>query len=204
MARANFSALDDLIRKVESLTRPDPRPVLTEWEQIIVEDNEDGVLAGTDCDGRPMARVTYRPVGTKAKRLSKRQRNGARNKGTGHFAGSGPHASGLNNNLSPAEYRQLGGPPLAPRGRNSRVITNLFTQQGRRGDIYFASASWNQVVSQEGVEFLDAHFTGATCGKGHRVKLPIRNLCGIRPQGRAECLAALQRWGDNLVRMTFT
>src|SRR5947209_6256359 len=82
----------------------------------------------------------------------------------------------------------LGGPPLAPRGASSRVITNLFTQHGRdpADNTWFAEGAWFEVVSTRGIPFLMAHFTGAATGRGHRVKLPVRDLRGVRPQGRQE------------------
>jgi hypothetical protein len=149
---------------------------MEEWERIIEQDNRRGVLAGQDKDGRPMVPVTYRPAGDKPKRWTK-----ANDKKVAARAGlQGPIASGYDDNLTSAEYRRLAGQPLAPRGLNSRSIKNLLTQHGRDGGGWFAEGAWFDVVSRKGVQFLMAHFTVATCGRGHRTKLPCgrSTACG--------------------------
>jgi phage gpG-like protein len=56
------------------------------------------------------------------------------------------------------------------------------------------------VVSTRGVPFLDAHFTGASTGRGHAVHLPRRDLRGVRPQGRQEAVVALNEWLARLLK----
>jgi hypothetical protein len=169
--------------------------------QIITDDNRRGVLAGTDRWGRPMAPVKYRPVG-RAKRPTGAQRNTANARARrGAFAGFGPAAAGLNNNLTRAEYEKLGGPPLAPRGAFSRAITNLVTGYQRIGPATWqAFGYWSEVVSVRGVPFLHAHFTGAATGRGHSVRLPARDLAGVRPEGLQLAAKAAKNWLFGLIR----
>jgi hypothetical protein len=199
MATFTWTGYDQIQSQLGRLIDPDATPLMEEWEHILVADNRRGVLAGEDGDGNPMRPVTYRPRGGSLRRVSPKQRNRTR-AGKGVFAGAGPYAAGLNNNLSREEYLRLGGPPLAPRGANSRVITNYFTAHGREGNQWFAAGAWFEVVSNRGVPFLEAHFTGASTGRGHAVHLPRRDLRGVRPQGRQEAVVALNKWLARLLK----
>lgn len=166
------------------------------WSKIIVGDNTRGVMAGLDKDGRPMEPVKYRPRPTLTilKPTAAQRNTASRRARTGQFAGHGPAAAGLNNNLTPREYGRLAGPPLAPRGRFSRVITNLRTQFGRLSATAFqAIGYWDQVVSTKGVPFLLAHFEG-------RGRLPKRDLRGVRPEGVAKARTALRAWAIDFIR----
>lgn len=205
MRRVNVAAIDRIVHQLDRLVDPDASALMIEWRQIAVEQNRRGVLVErTQGNGTPMDGVKYRPVGDKPRRVTATQRNNFR-QGQQRFSGRGPAAAGLNNNLTPKEYRRLGGPPLAPRGEHSRVVTNLQTEhhfdRGRK--VWSVTAAWVEVVSTKGVPFLMAHFTGANVGRGRRVKLPTRDLRGIRPWGRQEMLAALQRWGHDYIQVTF-
>jgi hypothetical protein len=198
------SGLDRLRLRLDRLGPDvDARAVMVSFMRIIVQDNRRGVLAGLDKDGRPIDPVTYRPLG-KAKGTTPAQRNVANARlRKSSFAGFGMHAAGLHNNLTPAEYRRLGGPPLAPRGASSRVITNLLTgYQRTAAATWEAYGYWNEVVSTAGVPFLMAHFTGATTGRGHRVKLPRRDLRGVRPEGVALARTAAVNWALDRIRAT--
>ena len=202
MASYSWPDYSRLAGMLNRLADPDPTPLLEEWEDVIREDNRRGILVTqTDCRGNPMVPVKYRPKGA-PQRPTRAQQNRAGRRGV--FAGLGPHAAGLNNNLTTSEYKRLGGPPLAPRGPNSRVITNLVTVHSTApvGGEWFAAGYWDEVVSMRGVMFLPAHFTGANTGRGGRTKLPVRDLRGIRPQGRMEALKALKRWGRSLLKGT--
>jgi hypothetical protein len=194
---ANVGGLDRIIGQCRRFASPDPAPLLKIWRQIIEADNERGVLAGQDKDGNPLPAVTYRPVGKAQKWGRKQQRGVAARSGF-----TGPYAAGSDQNLTSAQYRRLGGPPLAPRGKLSRVITRLQTGQGydsSRG-VYYAVGAWADVVSRKGVPFLLAHFTGASTG---RFTLKVRDLRGIRPWGQGECLTALESWGAAHAKATF-
>jgi hypothetical protein len=178
--------LSATITMLQRLVDPDPMPLMEKWEQVIVEDNERGVLsARTDWRDQPLKPVTYRPKGTPVG-VTRRQRNNAR----GVVSGIGPMASGLHNNLTRAEYERLSGPPMAPRGADSRVITNLLTAHGRdpaNDHAWFAMGAWAEVVDVEGRPFLDRAFA-------------IRDLAGVRQWGIQEAINELQAWVATLLR----
>ncbi len=181
MSSLNTAGLDRLIGRVRKLgdALDDPATMAVLLEQVeltIVEDNRRGVLAGLDKDGNRMASVTYRTGISAAK---PRARGAAKGFGTtiGVAKGFGPTAGGLHGNLSPAEYKKLTGPPLAPRGDQSRVIANLETGHGQDGEgRWLVIARWNDVVTAKGRKILPAHFNGAG-------RLPRRDLSGVRPWG---------------------
>lgn len=178
--------------------------LMEHWERVIEADNREGVLAGTDKDGGPAPPLTYRPLkqtlraiaSGKPPKLSKAQRLGQRgNVRRGKYAGSGPMASGLHNNLTSGEYRRLDGPRLAPRRQFSRAITNLVTGHGRdpaNPRVWFAEGAWLDVVSRKGVRFLRFHFDG----EGQR-KYDLR---GVRPAGRVKLRDALREWAKLEIR----
>lgn len=197
----DLSGLDNLVSRVAKVRNPDITPLMATYMRIIEEDNRKGVLAGLDKDGRPMAPVRYRPEG-KAQRPTASQRNTTNGRARrGAFAGYGPAAAGLHNNLSSAEYRKLGGPPLAPRGAFSRVITNLRTGYEKvSSHVWQAYGFWADVVSTGGVAFLGAHFDGKATGRGKRTKLPTRDLRGVRPVGREKARRAAIAWLSDQVR----
>ena len=173
-------------------------PLLEHWERRLEEGNRKGVLAGTDGAGNPMIPVTYRPVGQARKRLTLGERLGQKpNKRRGEYGGIGPAQGGLlpNNNLTSRAYRQLDGPPLAPRKQFSRVIANAVT--GHYPDVtskgvYYVELAWGEVVSPKGVHFLKFHFNG----EGQ----PRRDLRGIRPQTRELMLKAFRSWAMLTIR----
>lgn len=180
----NLEAADRLIQRFRMIVNPDARPLMVTWCKIIEDDNRKGVLAGKDKRGQDMPPVTYRPdvptwdrikIGSKA---------------------AAPIRSGTlaNNNLSTKEYKKLGGPPLAPRGKYSRVITNLKTEfdptptNGR----WAAYGYWDQVVTVKGDRFLQYHF--------HGIGQKLRDLTGVRPEGRAKAKKAAVNWMRDIVR----
>src|SRR5262245_18051894 len=125
----DLQALVKTKKKIARLADISPHlgPLMTSFMKIITEDNRKGVLAGTDKNGHPMDPVTYRPIG-RARRLTADQKNVANNRlRRGGFDGLGIYAAGLHNILTRREHERLAGPPLAPRGAFSRVITNLIT-----------------------------------------------------------------------------
>jgi hypothetical protein len=202
MASVDYAALDDLIRRVNELAHPDPRPLLTVWKDRIVTGNRDGILARTDGNGQPLRDAQYRPKPSARAWTAADQAEHLR---TTHLRHRAPIAAGHGDGLSPAQYRQLSGPGLAPRGANSRVITHLATEQGydTANQVYFVSANWFDVVSSTGVQFLLAHFTGAATGRNHATILPVRDLRGIRPWTQTAMLGDVTRWGETLVQVTF-
>ena len=190
----DLSGLDHLQVRFKRLAHPNAGPLMVSWMKIMHEDNRRGILAGTDKDGVAMKAVTYRPVGP-PKRPGGQQRNEANARARyGHYGGFGPHAAGLHNNLTSAEYRRLGGPPLAPRGASSRVITNYKTDYAELRPGYWQATSWwDEVVSSKGVPFLRYHFDGAG-------RLPRRDLRGVRPEGMRLATMAAKNWASDMIR----
>jgi hypothetical protein len=182
----DLTGLDHILAGLRRIQHLDATSLMLSWQLIIETDNRDGIMKGLDKDGVPInsyAPITYRPKGPPKRHL--RRKVGAFNPGVG-------------GNLSSSEYRRLGGPPLAPRGTGSRVITNLLTgKEGQPGDTQWAAIGyWEGVVSPKGNPFLIHHFTGAG-------RLPRRDLRGLRPAGRAKALTALQAWGRGEIRDAF-
>lgn len=180
------------------LTRGDMTPLLKNWERLMEAGNRAGILAGTDGKGQPMIAVTYRPVGPARKKLTIGERLGQKqNKRRGEYGGMMAAQGGLlaNNNLTSAAYRQLDGPPLAPRRQFSRTITNATT--GNYPDlvqhgVYYVELAWGEVVSPSGFHFLPVHFKGLALGKnGPCIK---RDLRGVRPADIEKMRASLRRW----------
>ena len=195
--------LDDVARfaarmKRLDLTRGDVTPLLLNWERQMEEGNRKGVLAGTDGAGKPMIAVTYRPVGEARKKLTLGERLGQRpNKRRGEYGGIGPAQGGLleNNNLTSKAYRQLDGPPLAPRRQFSRVIANAapghYPDMTHPG-VYYVELAWVEVVSPTGFHFLPVHFGGKPLGRNGPRK--TRDLRGVRPDDKEKMLKSLRSW----------
>ncbi len=175
-------------------------PLMENWERIMIADNLEGVLAGTDKLGQPAPPLRYRPKN--AKPMTAEQRLGQHpRKGRGEYYGKGTYATfGLqpNNNLKTSEYQRLTGPRLAPRFQFSRVISNLKSGYGRRDDRnenrWFAECRWVEVVNKDGDRFLHYHFDGAI-----GVNRPY-DLRGVRPAGRVKMRVAFREWAMDAVR----
>ena len=156
------------------------------------------MLDGTDGKGLRMAAVTYRPAGIPRHKLTLGERLGQKaNKRRGEYGGIMPSGGGLlaNNNLTAKAYRELIGPPLAPRRQFSRVITNAVTGNYpdlTRPGVYYVELAWGEVVSPSGFHFLPVHFKGLPLGKhGPRIQ---RDLRGVRPDDLDKMRASLRRW----------
>jgi hypothetical protein len=145
-------------------------PLMLEWRTILEEDNREARLAGQDGWGVPLAPVTYRPD-----------------------PAANPNRSILaNDNLTTSWYRELTGPPLAPRGVESRSIKNFRTAHLHLGNQWQAVGAWEDVLSPSGYPFLSAHFHGAGW-------LPIRNLAHVRPTAMAMVRERLKAFGRRLI-----
>lgn len=176
---AQWKGFAEVQAKLESIANFDPSPVLPALEQVLYQDNREGVLAGTDGDGKPMPETVRQktPVGFWAYR---RLPNGKTIKYW--QAGSVPSPE------APAGVSEGDGPPLAPRGVDSRVITDFETFYGADGpNRWRVVGHWDNVVSKDGVPFLPFHFEG-------RGRLPTRDLAGLRPDGMARALAVIDAW----------
>lgn len=191
------SGIDRLIRRFEKIANPNVTDLFITVGQHMDDDNRRGVLAGTDGEGRPMAPVTYRPArpGSKPVKLTVEQRLGQKpgmRKGRPSRIGSGVERN--NNNLTTAEYRLLGGPPLAPRKQFSRVITNYAQSREveiRKG-VWEMIGGWRDVLSTKGVPFLTYHFNG--------VGQKRRDLRGLRPEGMARIKRSLKAWMISMIQ----
>lgn len=189
-ALVDLNGFDRLRERLAKVAEPNATPLMISWMQIIDEDNRRGIMAGLDKDGNPMVPVTYRPAPYgKLGRVHRRRQ---------------AYNPGVGGNLSSREYRLLDGPPLAPRGMGSRVITNLKTGFGRTGPLdmlWEAYGYWDDVVDKVGKPFLHYHFDGATGGgRSRTVRLPRRDLRGVRPQGRQRARYALRAWAIDIIR----
>lgn len=173
----NRGRAETKLAKAGRISFADVQPALEAGELILTEGNRRKVLSHQDGKGAPMIPVTYRGQAVAIKR---RSRSGDRFGTTsGTFKGFGPLASGLNGNLTTAEYKKLTGPPLAPRGEQSRVITNMRTAIGQNGGQFYVTKTWMDVVDVKGRPFLMAHFKGQNGQKR-------RDLRGISPQEREQ------------------
>jgi hypothetical protein len=186
-----------LNRRLQQIANPDATTLMVSWMKTVDEGNRRGIMAGLDGAGNPMAAVTYRPKPSALRATASQQNNPKKGARRGAFAGLGNHAAGLNNNLTSAEYRRLGGPPLAPRGMFSRVITNFKVDYAMlRAGYWQVTYWWDDVVSRTGVPFLRYHFEG----KGRWGRIPVRDLRGIRPADREKIDAAKKAWMYDQVR----
>lgn len=185
MATLDLSGLDRLSRRFRALADPDATDLMVAFERIIDDDNRRGVLAGTDKDGQPMAPVTYRPAGPKKNRI----RHAKRKRGEFQGLGAGSPTS--------AEYRRMTGPPLAPRGMGSRVITNLRFRFGKvTQNLWETVGYWDEVVDRRGRKFLHFLFDG----QGRFGRIPARDLRGVRPEGVQKAKDAARAWVMDQVR----
>lgn len=197
--KLDTTGLDRLIKHLQKVQNPNPTPLQITTMQIMEEDNRRGVLGGTDGTGAYMLAVTYRPKTTvnkgKGRTANARQRNNVKGRvKSGVFSGFGPAAAGFHNNLTPAEYRKLNGPPLAPRRQFSRVITNYvlspFTANRYRFGVV---GTWLDVVNAKGKPFLKYLFDGTK-------DMPARDLRGIRPEGVRKMRKAFVAWARDQIR----
>lgn len=190
-------------------------PLVNAWADVLLEDNRRGVMMGQQGDGSPMKPTKYRNSFTqtgagKAGDLFFNAQGQAFNNyeaaGMFHFASLGGNGAGFkpgpDANLKTKQYKQMSGPPLAPRGPASRVISNyrvnILSGQNRIG----VEGGWDDVVSKKGVPFLPFHFYGATFSKatfatslsGENQHLPVRNLVGLRNWGKSQATKELNAW----------
>lgn len=176
MATLDLSGLDRLTERFRRLINPNAKPLMLSWEKIIADDNQRGIMNRTDCHGYPMQPVTYRPIGPKKQQI-KPQRRGA-------SAFQNPGA-GL---PTSAEYRRMTGPPTAPRGLGSRVITNLLFRSGQTAATTWQTVGyWDGVVDRRRQPFLRYLF--------------LRwDLRGVRPDGIAKAGSAARAWMIDEIR----
>ncbi len=151
---------------------PDFSYLMRRIEALMREDHTRAIMGGIDKDGVPFRPTSYRRSSTSP--VTKRNR---------YNRGAGPSLQDENGNLTTAQYRRLTGPPLAPRGMNSRIIANYRTSSGKSGNTWFAESALIDIVSRKGEPFMQYHFDGVGQWK--------RDDRGIRPWGMAEIQKAV-------------
>jgi hypothetical protein len=194
----DYRGIDRILAKLNRIKDLDPTPVLRDWGKVIIEDNRAGVLGGKQYNDSPMAPVKYRPAEAKptAFRSHKAGKFGTT---TGRFKGFAPAGQESNakvgrtvlpnNNLTTEQYKKLSGPPLAPRGDESRVIANLVLREPyKTGDRWVAEAYWADVVDAKGRPFLKRAFAAR------------RDLRGVREAGRKKAAAILRLFAKHVLR----
>lgn len=195
-------------------------PLIDAWAKVLIEDNRRGVMMGIDGDGNPMQPTKYRlslsqtGPGRAGDLFFNAQGEAFNNYEAGglfHFASLGGSGQGFkpnpSDNLKTSQYKKMTGPPLAPRGPASRVISNyrvnILTGMNRIG----VEGGWDDIVSKKGIPFIAAHFHGTTIaiekdnvGKTgfnqsfYLVDLPKRNLVGLRQWGKTQATKELNAW----------
>jgi len=197
--------------------------LLTAWAAVLVEDNRRGVMQGLDGDGKRMVPTKYRNsfVQTSAGQATDTFFNargqqiandlpiaymgpkpGAFFSNTTGMGGKLGYKGKANDNLTTAQYQKLSGPPLAPRGVASRVISNYTVEYIASPNMVGVEGGWDDVVSKKGVPFLPFHFEGATSSRaffatsigGDNHHLPRRNLVGLRQWGKTQARKELNAW----------
>lgn len=200
-------------------------PLIEAWYEVLVEDNRRGVMQGQQGDGSPMKPTKYRLSLTQSgagqagdlffnasgQAFDNFESGGQFNFGS--LGGVGPgYKPSPSDSLDTRQYQQMTGPPLAPRGAASRVISNyrvnILTGKNRVG----VEGGWDDVLSKKGVPFLPAHFFGsqiktrapkrgvfATSLTGdakayNLTSLPVRNLIGLRQWGKTQATKELNAW----------
>ena len=174
----NTTELDKLIGQVKSLESINFAPLMDEWREILETDNQDNL--GIDGYGVPMEMVYYRPD----------EKAGTRK----------PIDYSIKpfNNLTSGHYRTLDGPPLSPRGTDSRVTTTFRTWWDRPADNpnnWSTYAGWEDFISLDELEILPFHAGGEL----HNPKLPIRDLLHIRPNSLMKARDALVSFINKLL-----
>lgn len=200
-------------------------PLINAWSAVLIEDNRRGVMQGIQGDGTPMRPTKYRlslkqtAAGSAGDLFFNAQGQGFDNfesAGLIHFGGLNGTGAGFKPNpsdsLDTQQYQKMTGPPLAPRGAASRVISNYRVNILTGSNQIGVEGGWDDVFSKKGVAFLPAHFNGATIvversnrGKSglnqefYLVDLPRRNLVGLRLWGKTQATKELNAWIKNLL-----
>jgi hypothetical protein len=173
-SQLDLSGLDRLEQHVMALGNIAFEPLMATWEDLMHEDNEESALKGLDGFGFPLIPVTYRPNPNKVKPTD--------------------YTILPYNNLTSSHYRTLDGPPLAPRGAGSRIVTNFRTASAELSDgRWSVVGAWEDIFSPTGIPFLSFHFRG----EGY---LPIRDLRGLRPSLIEQARAALRAFMRDYLR----
>jgi hypothetical protein len=192
-------------------------PLLEAWTFVLIEDNRRGVMQGLDGDGLPMKPTKYR---LSLKQTSAGQANDqffnssgqafSNMESAGGFAFANTSGTlnsvgfkgGASDNLTTRQYKKMTGPPLAPRGPASRVISNYTVEALTGENTVGVEGGWRDVVTKDGRPLLPIHFNGATSSRatfansisGDNRHLPRRNLVGLRLWGKTQARKELNAW----------
>jgi hypothetical protein len=79
------------------------------------------------------------------------------------------------------------GPPLAPKGAGSRVVTEYLAELDVRPGKVEVKAGWGPILSKTGRAFLEFHILG----KGYN---PKRDIAGITPKGHGRLRILIPAW----------
>lgn len=177
---AAFIRLDKKLAQIENL---DAMPLMERWKDVLIVDNNNGILKGEDGSGKAMAQTVRERTqeGHWVTRIIRGKRR--RYYQAGHRAAPGQRP--------PPGVHNGSGPPLAPRGARSRVIANFVAAPGydpaKRQ--WYVVGGWQNVVNASGEPFLHYHFLGDPL-----TNLPQRDLRGLRPAGKAQQIADYEAW----------
>lgn len=174
---------------LDGVSEPDVRPLLEAWEGILYEGNRRGVLAGTGGNGQPLKPVTYR-LGLRSAVPRVRMRASLRL---------------TRRVVSSRDYLHASGPPLAPFGESSRVISNFATRAVQYGYEYYVECGWIDVLSKPtknrpAEPFLKWHFRSENAAVAKLARFPRRDLRGVRPATAKLLAEARDRWIRQLVK----
>jgi hypothetical protein len=214
---AGFERVFNALFRLETVTNY-VGPLLEAWKNVLVEDNRRGVMQGIDGDGKRMKPTKYRKSlrqtddgqagdaffnaqGEEFSNMEGEREFFFSNQTGGPGVGFKPGPSA---NLKNREYRKMTGPPLAPRGPASRVISNYTVEPltSNNGNTVGVEGGWDDVVSDKGFEFLPVHFQGfgsqnpvfASSISGPNRNMPRRNLVGLRAWGKKQARLELNAW----------
>lgn len=192
--------------------------LMESWANCLVQDNRKGVLAGTDKDDNPVTATIYRNSFTQAGydrptyvKFVPNPFGGPDWKTNVSGMPKDGFKPGGSHNLTTKQYKQLSGPPLAPRGMASRIISNYLISpiQGVGGQ-FGVEGSWVDVTSRNGTPFLPFHFNSTTVsstsgplfgivGIGRGRNLPRRNMAGLRAWGKKRAREDLRKWIEEVM-----
>lgn len=236
-AEGSYSRVFEMASRLETIEMY-VGPLLEAWAAVLIEDNRRGVMMGIDGDGVPIKPTKYRHSITQTAAGGRTDKffdasgqafafnpttaaastffaptNFANLSGMGLGGPVSGFKPGPSNNLTTSQYKRLTGPPLAPRGPGSRVISNYTVEFMPSGmNVVGVEGGWDDIVSKKGVSFLPFHFNGsgvhnsqqvfARSIAGNNYDLPRRNLVGLRQWGKTQARKELNAWVTQLMTVT--
>jgi len=188
------------------------------WAAVLIEDNRRGVLAGLDRHDRQVIPTNYRNSFVQAGRDKPTTVQEVKGWLVNVSGGPGPgFKPGAGWDLTKKEYREQSGPPLAPRGMASRIISNYTVapmHQPGAGGMVGVEGGWDDVLNDRGEEFLQYHFDGTGMhrggayaswtkrrGVGRGKNMPRRDMAGLRKWGKDQAKKELREWVRELMEV---